>query len=133
MKFLIETGSESHTTSHASMQVKFHGGEFGGQYLYQQKQFRVSEEWDKRNDGHQKWVTSVYELPEGTEIAIIGKSHNGNLHRIYRLDSSAEVLEDCLTRIAGATRGTFKGRLVLVRDVLESKKQGIKQSQQEGF
>ena len=133
MKFLIETGSESHTTSHASMQVKFHGGEFDGQYLYQQKQFRVSEEWDKSNDAHQKWVTSVYGLPEGTEIEIIGKSYAGNIHRIYRLDSSADVLDKALLSAAFKGRGKLKGRLVLVRNILQERKDAVKQSQEEGF
>ena len=41
MKIIIETGSGAHTTSSASVQAKFSGGPFHGQYLYQQKQFQV--------------------------------------------------------------------------------------------
>lgn len=133
MKFLIETGSESHTSSYASLQVKFHGGEFDGQYLYQHKEFQISDEWDKSNDGHKKWVVSVYELPEGTEVEVVGKSYAGNIHRIYRLDSSADVLDKALLAAAFKGRGKLKGRLILVRNILQERKDAMKQSQEEGF
>src|SRR5579864_6768995 len=96
MKFKIETGNESHTTSFASMQAKFHGGPFDGQYLYQQKQFQVSAEWSYVSNGkHGRWCMTVYELPEGTEIELIGKAYSGNLNQVYRLDSSVEVVDEC--------------------------------------
>lgn len=132
MRFLIETGSEEHTSSYASLQAKYHGGEHDGKYLYQVKSRQVSTEWDERNDKHQKWVTTVYDLPEGTEIEIIGKAFDGNVHLIYRLDPAADVID---TQVLGSRlRGCqMKGRLVLVKDVLASKLKSIKESQQEGF
>lgn len=57
LKFLIETGKESHTTSSASVQAKFANGQFAGQHLYQQKQFQVKTKWD--SDKHKTWAESV--------------------------------------------------------------------------
>jgi len=133
MKFLIETGNESHTSSYARVQAKYHGGAFDGKYLYEVKAAQVSAQWDPKNNKHKQWVTTVYELPEGTEITIECKAYDGDVHRIYRLDACAEVLEMSLTHIGGVGRGDVKGRLVLVRDLLAEKAQSLKQSQQEGF
>ena|SRR5260221_254113 len=136
MKFLIETGSGSHTTSSASLQVKYHGGEYDGKHLYEVKGHQVSAEWHPKTN--ERWVTTVYELPEGTEIEIVGRGRTGNrgstkheFHRIYRLSESAEVQE--FTVDVGLRDCDVKGRLVLVRDVLTSKANALKESQQEGF
>lgn len=136
MKFLIETGSESHTTSSASLHVKYHGGEHDGKHLYEVKSRQVSAEWHNIQGG--RWITTVYELPEGTEIEVIGKGRTGargvnqhNTRRIYRLDSAAEVLDTTID--TGLRDCDIKGRLILVRDVLESKEKAIKDTQNEGF
>lgn len=131
MNIIIETGSESHTTSHASFQVKFRGGAYDGQYLYQQKQFQVAAEWDNVQGG--RWVKAKYNLPEGQEIEIIGKGATGprgvnkhDFHRIYRLDSQAEVLEEEVG--VGLRACSLKGRLVLVNDRLATKKAATKEA-----
>ena len=139
MKFMIETGSESHTTSSASLQAKYHGGEYDGKFLYEVKSRQISTEWFPIQGGkHGRWVVTVFELPEGTEIEVIGRGRTGNrgvdhhdTHRIYRLDESAEVLDEDID--TGLRDCRIKGRLVLVRDVLASKEAGLKQSQEEGF
>lgn len=137
VKLLIETGSGSHTTSSASCQAKFRGGQYDGKFLYEAKQFQVSAEWHN-NITNERWVTTVYELPEGTEIEIIGKGRTGArgvnkhaFHRIYRLEGAAEVQE--FTIDVGLRDCDIKGRLVLVKDVLAKKETDIKTSQQEGF
>lgn len=126
MKFVIETGSESHTTSSASVQVKFVGGQYDGQFLYQQKQFQVKADWDKRNNDHSKWVVTEYNLPEGTSVSVTGKGKTGNrgsiqheFQRIYRLDSTAEVLEETIN--VGLREAKLKGRMALVRDLVEGR------------
>lgn len=136
MKLLIETGSESHTTSSASLQAKYHGGEHDGKFLYQVKSRQVSAEWNTVQGG--KWITTVYELPEGTEITVIGKGRTGprgerkhNTRRIYRLDANVEVLTTTIN--TGLHACDLKGRLVLVRDIIESRENAIKTSQEEGF
>lgn len=136
MKLLIETGSGSHTTSSASCQVKYHGGEFDGKHLYEIKSRQVSAEWHSKTN--ERWVTTVYELPEGTEVEIIGKGRTGargvdkhEFHRIYRLSESAEVQE--FTVDVGLRNCDVKGRLVFVRDLLASKANALKASQEEGF
>jgi hypothetical protein len=134
MKFVIETGNGSHTTSSASCQAKFHGGPYDGQYLYQQKQFQIKAEWHD-SKLHEKWVTTQYEIPAGTEIEVIGKGRTGNrgatkheFHRIYRLDESAEVLDELVD--VGLRDCTLKGRLVLVRDLI-AERTGV--NLEEGF
>lgn len=137
MKFLIETGSGSHTTSSASCQVKYHGGEYDGKHLYEVKSRQVSADWHTGKT-NERWITTVYELPAGTEIEIIGKGRTGargadkwEFHRIYRLDESADVQE--FTVDVGLRSCDVKGRLVFVRDLLASKSNALKESQQEGF
>lgn len=136
MRFLVETGSESHTTSSASLQAKYRGGEYDGKFLYEIKSRQISAEW--HFDGHSRWVTTVYELPENTEIEIIGKGRTGprgvnkhDTYHIYRLDPSADVLNTTID--TGLRACDMKGRLVLVRDVLASKEKSVKESQNEGF
>ncbi|SRR6266699_1829342 len=123
MKFIVETGSESHTTSSASLQAKFVGGEHDGKYLYEVKKFQIKADWDKNNDHHSRWVLTQYELPEGTEVVVIGKGRTGprgvskhEFHRIYRLDSTAEVIEEQID--TGLRQCVLKGRMVLVRDLI---------------
>jgi len=136
MKLLIETGSGSHTTSSASMQAKYHGGQYDGKNLYEVKSRQVSAEWHKRTN--EQWVTTVYELPEGTEMTLIGRGRTGErgrtkheFHRIYRLDEGAEVAD--FTVAVGLRDCQVKGRLVLVRDLLAEQAKSLKQSQEEGF
>ncbi len=136
MKFLIETGSGAHTTSSASLQAKYRGGEHDGKHLYEVKSRQISTEWSTKN--HERWVTSVFEIPTGTEIEIIGKGRTGargvnkhEFHCIYRLDETADVLE--FTVDVGLRDCDAKGRLVLVHDLLEEKRETRKSSQQEGF
>lgn len=131
MKLLIETGNEEHSSSYARLQAKYHGGPNNGKHLYEVKSAQISAEWD--TDKHHRWTKTVYELPEETEIEIIGKSYGDDMQRIYRLDTSAEVFEEYLCHIQGHNRGIFKGRLVLVRDLLEEKAKRIAASQNEGF
>lgn len=123
MKIIVETGSESHTTSSASIQAKFVGGPYDGQYLYQQRQYQIKAEWDKRNDKHSRWVTTEYNLPEGMQIAVIGKGATGSrgatkhaFHRIYRVDSQAGVLEEQID--VGLRSCLLKGRIALIKDML---------------
>ena len=137
MRFLIETGSESHTTSSASLQAKYHGGEYDGRNLYEVKGNVVSTDWHKR-DKHSSWVTTVYELPEGQEVEIIGRGRTGNrgadrhnTHAIYRLDPAAEVMDSVID--TGLRDCDIKGRLTLIKDVLAAKSDAVKASQQEGF
>lgn len=128
MKLIVETGSESHTTSSASVQAKFVGGSFDGQHLYQQKQLQVRADWTQIGGGkHGRWVLAEFNLPEGTQIAVIGKGRTGargadkhEFHRIYRLDSAADVLEQVVD--VGLRGCTLKGRLVLVRDLVAERK-----------
>lgn len=138
MKFVIETGSGSHTTSSASVQAYFVGGEFDGHPLYQHREFQSGKpEWDTSRT-NEKWVTTVYELPEGTQISIVGKGRTGDrgskkhaYHRIYQLDHEADVLEGDVP--VGLRNCTFKGRLVLVRDVLKDQEAAAKANKEEGF
>lgn len=137
MKFVLETGSGAHTTSSASCQAKFHGGPFDGQYLYQQKQFQVKANWDSSRQ-NEKWVTTEYDLPEGTQIEVIGRGRTGErgstkwaYHRIYRLDPAAEVKEREIP--VGLRRCALKGRLTLVRDLLKAQEETAKIDMNEGF
>jgi hypothetical protein len=139
MKFLIETGSENHTTSSASCQAKFVGGGRDGEFLYQNKSAVVSTDWHMIQGGkHGRWVTTVYDLPAGTEIEIIGKGRTGargadkwEFHRIYRLDESADVQD--FTVDVGLRNCTVKSRLVFVRDLVKKAEDSLKASQEEGF
>lgn len=122
VKIVIETGSESHTTSSARLQASFVGGAYNGQYLYQQAQFQVKAEWDKSNDKHSKWVTTEYDLPAGTQFVVIGRGATGargaNKHlfqRVYRVEETADVLEEQID--VGLRTCLLKGRLMLVRDI----------------
>jgi hypothetical protein len=138
VKILVETGSGSHTTSSGSVVVKFSGGEYDGQNLYEQKQFITGKPVWNNAKTNERWVTTIYELPEGTEIAIIAYGRTGNrgvneheFHQIFRIDSNVEVMEglaDC-----GIYQCDFKGRLVLVRDVLKEQEKAAKQHREEGF
>lgn len=122
MKFVIVTGSGSHTTSSASCQAKFVGGEHDGKHLYEVKRFQVKADWDTKTL-NERWVTTEYNLPEGTQIAVIGKGRTGargvnkhEFHRIYCLDGTAEVLEELVD--VGLRDCLLKGRMSLVRDLI---------------
>lgn len=131
MKFLIETGSERHTTSWQACQAKYASGPHAGKYLYQIKPAIVSTEWVK-SDKHQQVVRTVYELPEGTDILIDYKGHCGPATFIIRLDTSQEPQE----QEVGTSRlrtYTMKGRYVVVRDLVKEKAERLTQSQEAGF
>ncbi len=131
MKFLIETGKESHTTSWQSCQAKFVGGERDGQFLYQNKPAIVSQEWLK-NDKHATVVKTVFELPEGTDILIDYKGYEGPEKFIIRLDESQEVQEYEIGTSRLRTY-TMKGRYTIVRDLINQSEDSLKKSQEEGF
>lgn len=131
MKFLIETGSESHTTSWQRCQAAFVGGEHDGQALYTNKPAIISTEWPK-NDMHARVVKTVYDLPEGTEILIDYRGFQGAEKFIIRLDEAQPVQE----REIGTSRlrtYAMKGRYVVMRDLIEQAKANLKASQEEGF
>ena len=131
MKFLIETGSEGHTSSWQKCQAKFVGGPNDGQFLYQKKSAIVSQEWVER-DKHQTVVKTVYELPEGTEILIDYQGYEGPDKFVIRLDPSQEVVEQEIG--TGRLRTySIKGRYSKVRDLVAEKSNAIKRSQEEGF
>jgi hypothetical protein len=122
-KILVTTGSESHTSSAASIRAKFRGGPHNGKFLYQ-AQKALASEWEKGQNS--QWVHSTYEIPDGQEIEILGSGQTGprgvnkfRFHRIYRVDSSAEVQEIAVD--VGLRDGRLKGRLVLVKDVIEAR------------
>lgn len=137
-KIVIQTGSGSHSTSSASCQAKFVGGSYDGKHLYQVPQFQIGKgEWDTSKQ-NEKWVTSAYELSEGTKIEVIGKGQTGargadkhSFHRVYVVNSSAEVLEEYVN--VGLKNCLLKGRLELVKDVLASREQSQKSLMEEGF
>ena len=133
MKFLIETGNESHTTSYQSCQAKFVGGDQDGKFLYQNKPAIVSQEWPKDlNDKHHTLVKTVFDLPNGTEILIDYKSFQGPEKFIIRLDESQEV-QDIEVGISRLRTYTVKGRWVVVRDLVKAAEDSLKASQEEGF
>jgi hypothetical protein len=131
VKFLIETGSESHTTSWQKCQAKFHGGSKDGTFLYQDKASIISTEWGERNK-HQSVVKTVYELPEGTEVTIDYSGFQGPEKFIIRLDSAQEVQEQEIGTSRLRTY-TMKGRYTVIRDLVKSAEESLKASQQEGF
>ena len=131
MKFLIETGSESHTTSWQKCNAKFVGGEHDGQFLYQDKPSTVSTEWLK-SDKHARVVKTVFDLPEGTEILIDYQGHDGPEKFIIRLDASLEVKEYEIGTSRLRTY-TMKGRYMIVRDLVKKAEESLKESQEEGF
>lgn len=131
MKLLIETGSESHTTSWQKCQAKYVGGLRDGQFLYQNKPTIVSQEWLEQTK-HQTVVRTVFELPAGTTFLVDYSSYAGKDQKVYRLDESADVqeIEVGVTRLRTYT---LKGRLVLVRDLVADRSSSLKTSQEEGF
>ncbi len=121
MKLIVETGSESHSTSSASVTARYASGPYAGKHLYQVLGRQIKVDW-LANDRHSRWVQTEYDLPEGTEIAIVGKGATGprgaiqhQFHRMYRLESSADVVEERID--VGLRSCLLKGRLVLVQDL----------------
>lgn len=136
MKFLLETGSESHTTSWQKCHGKFIGGERDGQFLYQNKPATVSTEWlQKGQDGviqNARVVRTVYELPQGTDILIDYQSYVGPEKFIIRLDESQEV-QSYEIGTSRLRTYTMKGRYTIVRDLVKGAEDSLKASQEEGF
>ena len=131
MKFMIETGNESHSTSYQSLQAKFVGGDLDGKFLYQNKPAIVSQEWVTR-DKHVTLVRTVFELPEGTKILIDYKGFQGPEKYIIRLDANAEV-ESIEVGTSRLPTYTVKGRFVIERDLIKAAEDSLKASQEEGF
>lgn len=138
MKVLIETGSESHTTSSASVIAKFVGGEHDGQMMYTVKKFVTNTRWYDSNNKHKTWVETIFELPEGTKFEVIGRGRTGargadrhEFHKVFVVSSDTEVLE---TTIDVGLRDTdLKGRIQVVKDVLVAKKAASSAARTEGF
>ena len=138
VKVLIETGSESHTTSSASVIAKYVGGPNDGKMMYEVKSNVVSTRWYDSNNKSKRWVETVFQLPEGTRFEIIGRGRTGargadkhEFHKVFEVDGSIEVLE---TTIDVGLRDTdLKGRVRVVKDVLAAKKAAAKAARTEGF
>lgn len=138
VKVLIETGSESHTTSSASVIAKFVGGPNDGEMMFKSRNLITNSKFYDSNNKHKTWVETIYELADGTEFEIIGKGRTGargadrhEFHKVYVVDSSANVLE---TTIDVGLRDTdLKGRVRVARDVLADR--GCKEAiaRTEGF
>ena len=130
-KILIETGSESHTSSYLNVQAKFVGGALDGQHMYTAKNKIVNTKWYPR-DKHKRYCENIWELEDGTRFEIICKRQEGVwYHNVYEVDSAQEVLDtqfDC-----GCRKIDFKGRVRLVKDVLAAKKEAAKAARTEGF
>ncbi len=129
MKLIVETGSESHSTSSASLQVRYHGGPDDGKYLYQIAGREVAHRW-LESDKHSHWVQTEYDLPDGTELEVIGRGQTGMrgankhaFHRVYRLDSQAEILEEHIA--VGLRTCLLKGRLTLLYDLQADKERPL--------
>jgi len=136
LKLLVETGSERHSTSSASLRVKFANGPHSGDYLYQHREYQKTTDWHEVQNG--RWVETVYELPDGTEIEVIGHGRTGNrgvnhheTHQVYRLDPEAEILDAVID--VGLRGCVFKGRVVLIQDILAEKEKNVQVSKKEGF
>ncbi len=132
MKVLIETGSESHTTSWQSCQAKFVGGSNDGKFLYQVKTAIVSQEWVTR-DKHVTLVRTVFNLPSGTEILIDYKGFEGPEKFVICLNESLEEVQDILVGTSRLRTYTLKGRFMVVKDLVNLAKGSLKASQEDGF
>lgn len=130
-KILIETGSESHTSSSLSVQAKFVGGAMDGKPMYQAKNLIVNTKWYPRTR-HESYCENIWELADGTRFEIICKREDGVwYHNVYEVDSTQEVTDtqfDC-----GKRKIDFKGRVRLVKDVLAAKKAAQEAARTEGF
>lgn len=131
VKVLIETGSESHTSSYLNVSAKFVGGALDGEPMWKAKDKIVSTKWYPR-DKHKSYCENIWELQDGTQFEIICKRQDGIwYHNVYEVDSTQEVLDtkfDC-----GCREIDFKGRVRLVKDVLAAKKAAAKAARTEGF
>jgi hypothetical protein len=137
-KILIETGSESHTTSSASVVSKFVGGEHDGKRMFEVKKNVVNTRWYDSNDKSKTWVETIFELPDGTRFEIIGKGRTGprgadksEFHKVYEVDSIQEVLETTVD--VGLRQTDLKGRVRLVSNVLKAKERASEKARTEGF
>jgi hypothetical protein len=136
VKLLIETGNESHSSgSHTSSwqrcQAQFAGGPNDGAHLYTAKAAIMSTEWPVGGK-HAHVAKTVYNLPNGTEILIDYKGHEGPEKFIIRLDESQEVKEYEIGTSRLRTY-TMKGRYIVVRDLIKEAKEAVRQAQEEGF
>ncbi len=130
-KILIETGSESHTSSSLSVQAKFVGGKLDGEPMWKAKNLIVNTKWYPR-DRHSSYCENIWELPDGTQFEIICKREDGVwYHNVYEVDSSQEVTD--MKFACGKRDIDFKGRVRLVKDVLAAKKAASEAARTEGF
>jgi len=138
VKVLIETGSESHTTSSASVIAKYVGGEHDGKMMYEVKPNVVSSRWYDSNNKSKRWVETVFSLEEGTKFEVIGRGQTGargadkhSFHKVFIADSDVDVLEATID--VGLRDADLKGRVRIVKDVLAAKKQAAEAARTEGF
>lgn len=138
VKVLIETGSESHTTSSASVIAKYVGGPNDGKMMYEVKSNVISTRWYDSNNKSKRWVETVFQLPEGTQFEIIGKGRTGargadrhEFHKVFMVDANEEVLETTID--VGLRDADLKGRVRVVKDVLAAKEAAAKFARTEGF
>ncbi|HEX3641101.1 MAG TPA: hypothetical protein VHV10_07415 [Ktedonobacteraceae bacterium] len=137
-KILIETGSESHTTSSASVIAKYVGGPNDGKMMYEVKSLISHTKWYDSNNSKKRWVETIFELPEGTKFEIIGKGATGArgadkhaFHKVFVVDSSANVLETTID--VGLRDADLKGRVRVVKDALADRERKEAIARTEGF
>lgn len=137
-KILIETGSESHTTSSASVVSKFVGGEHDEKRMFELKQYVVNTRFYESNGRGKTWVETIFDLPDGTRFEVIGRGRTGargadvsEFHKVYEVDSSQEVLETTID--VGLRQTDLKGRVRLVSNVLVAKARASEKARTEGF
>lgn len=138
VKVLIETGSESHTTSSASVIAKYVGGPNDGKMMYEVKGNVVSSRWYDSNNKSKRWVETVFHLEEGTKFEVIGRGRTGargadrhEFHKVFIVDANEEVLETTID--VGLRDADLKGRVRVVKDVLAAKKVASEAARTEGF
>lgn len=137
MKIVIETGSESHTTSSARVQAKAVGGAIDGKYLYELKDKIVKTQWGTR-DKHQSWCVTEYNLPVGFRFVVEGRGRTGahgrdknDFKKLYEVGSEETEVASIDINV-GLRVCTLKGRLIEAKDLL-AKEQEEAKINDEGF
>lgn len=137
MKVVVETGSESHTTSSARVQAKAVGGSIDGKYLYELKDKIVKTNWLQR-DNHHNWVLTEYNLPVGFQFVVEGHGRTGarghdkdDFKKLYQVGSEETEVKEIEINV-GLRVTDLKGRLIEVKDLL-AKEQEEEKISNEGF
>jgi hypothetical protein len=137
MKVVIETGSESHTTSSARLQARVvGGGAADGKYLYEMKNLIAKTEFVKVQGG--QWPVTEYNLPVGFRFIVEGHGRTGSrgskrndFKRLYEVgDENAPVASIEIN--VGLRVCDLKGRLIEIENLLEKEKVAAKITD-EGF